>query len=78
MVKVKFVCIIPEREIELAHAAIVSYHDRTGGRGHRGSRRKYTELHHAGVLSHREGSGQESEAWGKIDRNYNSVFCSPI
>lgn len=45
LVKVKFIRITPEREIESAQAAIVSNHHRTGGRGHRVSRIKHTSYH---------------------------------
>lgn len=71
--------IIPKREIELAQAATVSYHHRTGGGGHRGKRLKYTELHTIldRANTHPERSGLGSEARGKIDRNYKSIFCLP-
>lgn len=71
LVKFRFVCIIPEREVELAQAAIVLYHHKTRGSARR---LKYTELH---TMLGRSELG--SVAWGDMDRNYNSIlFFSTI
>lgn len=77
VVKVKFVFIISEKEIELAQA--VSQYHRTGDGGERGSKLKYIEL--GTVLesaSHKHRMGMGHRPWGKTDRNYNSAFCSPM